>query len=105
MSRATVEFADFGGINSRENPLRLSPGKALRQINWRPLPNGVLQLRHGYTRPTMTGATDAAPIHSAAYYELHSGVGQVLYSQGSNLRVYNIASASVTTVSTISTLS
>jgi len=53
----------------------------------------------------MTGATDAAPIHSAAYYELHSGVGQILYSQGSNLRVYNVASASVTTVSTISTLS
>lgn len=102
MSRATVEFADFAGVDSRSSPLRLPPGRALRNTNWVPKPNGILQLRNGYTRPTMTGAADLAPIHSAAYYELHDGRNQVLYSQGTNLRLYSVASGTLSTISALS---
>jgi hypothetical protein len=66
------------------------------------MPNGTLQLRNGYTRPPMLGATDVNPIHSAAYYELHDNTQQVLYSQGNVLRLYAVANGSVSTVSTLS---
>lgn len=104
MAGSRVEFADWAGVDSRSSPLRLPPGRALRNKNWRPMPNGVLQLRHGYTRPAMSGVSDGAPIHSAAFYELHDGTQQILYSQGSILRLYNMASGAVSTVSSVTIL-
>src|SRR6266576_519047 len=111
MGRATVEFADFAGVDSRSSPLRLPPGRALRTKIWVPKPNGVLQLRHGYTRPAISPANAARPIHSAAYYELHAGTQEIIYSQtatfnyvpaghtiavpadGSSVRLYDVPSA------------
>jgi hypothetical protein len=78
MAGSRVAFEDFSGVDSRSSPLRLGPGKALRQKNWRTLPNGILQLRHGYTRPPINPANPAIPIHSGAYFELHNGSQQIL---------------------------
>lgn len=102
MAGTRVEFADWAGVDSRSSPLRLSPGRALRTKNWRPMPNGVLQLRHGYTKPAMSGASNGAAIHSAAYYELHNGAQQILYSQGNNLRRYDLATGLLSNVASLS---
>src|SRR6266850_7471476 len=112
MAGSRVEFADWAGVDSRSSPLRLPPGRALRNQNWRPMPNGILQLRHGYSKPQITPANPTIPIHSAAYYELHNGSQQVLYSQnrnfivtigaipvlfeGSAIKIYSIAGGGVT---------
>ncbi len=102
MAGSRIEFADFSGVDSRSSPLRLPPGRALRNVNWVTKPNGILQLRHGYTRPGMSGATSASPIHSAAYYELHDGTSQILFSQLGNLKLYNQATGAVSNIATLS---
>ncbi len=66
------------------------------------MPNGILQLRHGFTKPAIS-AVSASPIHSAAYYELHSGVRQVLFGQGADLKRHEVgATGTVTTLGTLS---
>ena len=104
MSNIQVEFADFSGVDSRSSPLRLPPGRALRSRNWVVKPNGILQLRYGYTRPAMSATDTSSPIHSAGYYELNSGVRHVLFGQGTALKKYEVGSTgTVTTISTLST--
>lgn len=96
MAGTRVEFADFAGIDSRSSPLRLPPGRSLRNKNWVPKPNGILQLRHGYTKPTFqTSQPDSSPIHSAGYFELHDGTQFNIFSQGIKIRLYAYNTGSI----------
>lgn len=103
MAGQKVEFADFAAVDSRSSPLRMPPGRALRCRNWRPMPNGILQLRHGFTVPTMSSVDTTSAIHSGAYYETNAGSQRVIYSQATTLKKYEVGSTG--TVSTIGTLS
>lgn len=92
MGKPQTEFADFSGVNSQSSPLRLPPGAALRSRNWVVKPNGIMQLRYGYTRPPNAVGAAGIPIHSASFFELRDGTGRVLFSQGTNLVAFNVAS-------------
>ena len=50
MSQKVMEFYEFGGVDSRSNPLNMPSNRSLRCKNWVPLRSGNLMLRWGYSR-------------------------------------------------------
>lgn len=102
MANGVIEFGDFSGVDSRSSPLRMPPGKSLRCRNWIRKPGGWLELRKGYTSPTMS-TVSATTIHSAVQYERFDGSKSILFGQGTALK--SMAMGATGTVSTIGTLS
>ena len=103
MPPGSVELADFSGVDSRSSPLRLPPGKSLRCRNWIRKPSGILQLRHGFTRPGMSVVDTSSAIHSAYQFETYEDARTVLFSQGTALKQMEMGSTG--TVTQIATLS
>lgn len=101
MGAEIFEIGDFSGVDSRSSPLRYPPGHALRCKNWIRKPNGVLQLRNGFTRPTMS-SVNASTIHSAYQYETNAGVRTLLFSHGATLKTYTVGGGTVSTLTTLS---
>src|SRR5882762_9304990 len=98
------ESFQFGGVSSRDNPANFPVKRSLRCLNFEPQLNGKLQLRRGFSTPTMTGASSTATIHSAIYYELQAGTPQyVLYGQGNNIYRYRLSDGQVTNSGTVFT--
>src|SRR5690242_15435398 len=92
----TAEFADFSGVDSRSSPLRLPPGRALRAKNWIVKPNGMLQLRYGYTSVPMQSALPS-PAHSAAFVDPTSGTPYVIAGSGTSLRKVSVDGSGIVT--------
>lgn len=94
MALSPLELFQFGGVDSRSNPLNYPPGRALRCRNWVPRDAGVLQLRYGFSTVSMTGSTSTAAIHTLLPYTLFDDSGTetpyVIIGQGSSLRALNI---------------
>ena len=64
MSQKVLEFYEFGGVDSRSNPLNMPSNRSLRCKNWVPMRSGHLQLRRGYTAITQNlgdGDPDSLP--------------------------------------------
>ena len=57
MSQKVLEFYEFGGVDSRSNPLNMPSNRSLRCKNWVPMRSGHLQLRRGYTAITQNPVT------------------------------------------------
>lgn len=57
-----IEQAEFGGVDSRSNPVNMPTKRWLRCRNWIPRPDGHLELREGYMVRVyaQAGSTDAA---------------------------------------------
>jgi len=56
-----IEQAQFGGVDSRSNPVVMPQERFLRLRNWRPRPDGHLELRDGYTLITPVDADASTP--------------------------------------------
>ena len=102
MPERIVEIFEGGGIDSRANPLHSPPNRTLRSINWVRTPGGWWKLRHGFTKPTMTGGGSGA-IHSAFFMDRFDGSRFIIYGEGTALKVMEIGSSG--TVSQVDTLS
>ncbi|HXH51358.1 MAG TPA: hypothetical protein VNM47_18625 [Terriglobia bacterium] len=101
-AQVLVKF-DFGGVDSRSNPIGFPPGRSLRCRNWVKDRSGALKLRHGYSAPTMSSTDTSSAIHSAFLFERYDNSRYVMYGQGTALKSMQIGSAG--TVSTVGTLS
>lgn len=100
MALQAIEFLQFGGIDSRSNPLGMPPGRTLRCRNWVPKDSGVMELRYGFSTVTMSGSTSATAYHSLIPYTQYTDAGvetpYLLLGQGTQTRVMNIATGAVT---------
>jgi hypothetical protein len=92
----SVDFWEFGGVDSRSNPLNLPFGRALRARNWRPLENGILQLRDGFSTVTQSGTVSVAAIHTIIPYLQNDGTKLLSYFQGTNTVKMNISTGVIT---------
>lgn len=64
-----IEQAEFGGVDSRSNPVVMPQNRFLRLRNWLPRPDGHLELRDGYTLQVAgAGYAGSGPIHSVTPY-------------------------------------
>lgn len=89
------QFAQFGGVDSRSNPLALAFGRALRMRNWMPREDGHLSLRYGYAPITMSAVT-VAPIHSLFHYRQLDGTKYLVFAQGTTVKKINLSTNAVT---------
>lgn len=91
-----IPVADFGGVDSRSNPLALPQNRALLCKNWVPMPDGHLQLRRSYAAVTQNTVV-AGAVHSIqAFRDLSSGTRYVVFWQGTTPKLLNVATGAVT---------
>ena len=98
---ALLENFDFGGVDSRSNPLNMPQNRALRMCNFTPSRDGSLHLAYGYAAVTMS-AVVASAIHTMLDYELWDGTKYLLLAQGSSLKKMAIADGTISSVATVS---
>lgn len=100
MSLSPIEIFQWGGLDSRSNPLNLPPNRSLRCRNWVVRDSGILELRNGFSTVTVTGSSSAAAFHSIFPYTQYDNSGNetpyALLGQGTQLRALNIVSGVVT---------
>jgi len=99
MSVKIVDAWSFGGVNAQANPLAFPADKSLRSLNWVRTDGSWLRLRHGFTRPTMSGYA-SGDVHSAFQFVRDNGSKFILFSQGVNLKQMALSSGAVTSVYT-----
>lgn len=102
MGLTVPQFFEFRGVDSRSNVLQLPQGAALKCRNFRPLDNGTLQLRDGFTALTMSAVT-ATAIHSPFAFTDSSGVDYILYFQGLVPKKYKVSDGTVSSVTVLGT--
>jgi hypothetical protein len=91
------QFADFGGVDSRSNPLAMPKNRSLRCRNWVPQRDGHLELRWGYATVSLS-SINPTPIASLTGYTLFDGTAYVVYPQQLNLYRMAMADGTVTTL-------
>src|SRR5437868_3458352 len=89
-----IEQIEFGGVDSRSNPINLPPDRLLRCLNWVPKQAGFLELRWGYSSVTMSQFT-AAAISGLIPYRQWDGTKYVLLFQGTTWNTFAVASGVV----------
>jgi hypothetical protein len=103
MALQPLEIMQFGGVDSRSNPLSFPTNRTLRCRNFVPKDSGIMELRYGFTTVTMTGSTSTASYHSVIPYTLYNNAGvetpYLLLGQGTQLRVMNITTGAVSLLS------
>ncbi len=85
----------FGGTDSRSNPLNMPHSRMLRCLNWRPLNNGILQLRAGYSTVSIQSIV-ASEITSLIPYKLWDGTQYIIRLQGTTPYQITVSSGAVT---------
>jgi len=84
------ELVDFGGVDSRSNPLNMPKNRCLRALNWCPKQDGHLELRWGYAAEPMSNVTPV-PIHSLIPYQNWQGnKNYLIVGQGVNLSIHDL---------------
>lgn len=84
------ELVDFGGVDSRSNPLNMPQNRSLYMRNWCPKQDGHLELRYGYTQEQMSAPVNE-PIHTIIPYQSWDGTQKFLIvGQGTNLTVHDL---------------
>jgi hypothetical protein len=63
-----IEQAEFGGVDSRSNPINMPMKRFLMAKNWVPRPDGHLELREGYTQLTPDPYVTDGAVHSITSY-------------------------------------
>ena len=81
MPLRVFEDVEFGGVDSRSNPLNEPQNRALRCLNWVPKEAGYLELRWGYSTVTMSN-TSASAIQTILPYTLWDSTQYVIFQQG-----------------------
>jgi hypothetical protein len=98
MSLSAIQFIDFGGVDSRSNPLSLPVGSFLRCRNFIPRTDH-LQLRYGYSTLAMS-TTTAVAIHSMIGFEYLNGAVKerdLVFAQSKTLKKLRLSDGTVTT--------
>ncbi len=94
-SAQVLEQVEFGGVDSRSNPLNMPRNRALRNLNWTVKPGGWVELRPGYALVTV-GSIVASAIHTILPYTLFNQTRYVIRFQGTTPYQVNIANGAVT---------
>src|SRR5215472_5071982 len=89
-----LEQVDFGGVDSRSNPINMPTNRLLRCLNWVPKQAGLMELRWGYTAVSMSAVT-AVPISGLISFRQWNGAKFVLMFQGTTWNLFNVASGTV----------
>lgn len=89
------ESFEFGGVDSRSNPLNLPPNRFLRCLNWVPKEAGNLELRWGYSTVSVS-TISATQIHTLIPYTLYNGTKYLIRFQGTTPYQVAIATGTVT---------
>lgn len=95
MGLTAVEQANFGGVDSRSNPLSMPQDRAIKSLNFSPQRDGHLQLRRGYEKVSMSEVTNA-PIHSIVSMRKIGGAEKTVFFQGTVPKVRSIGGAIAT---------
>jgi len=99
MPLSVLELFNFGGVDSRSNPLNMPPGRSLRTRNWVPKNGEMMQLRYGFSTVSLSGSASIGAYHSLIPYTFYDDSGTetpyLVLGQGEELRVLNIATGSV----------
>lgn len=90
-----MEQVEFGGVDSRSNPLNMPTNRALRNLNWTVKSGGWLELRPGYTTVSQSTITSSA-IHSLIPFTLFDQTKYVVRFQGMTPYLVAIATGTVT---------
>src|SRR5713226_818091 len=96
MALQPIEQLEFGGVDSRSNPINLPPDRLLRCLNWVPKQAGYLELRWGYSTVTMSQFT-ASKISGLIPFRLWDGTKYVLLFQGTTFNTFAVASGVLST--------
>lgn len=91
-----LEQVEFGGVDSRSNPINMPTNRLLRCLNWVPKQAGFLELRWGYSTVTMSAVT-ATAASGLFPFRLWNGTKYVLIFQGTTWNLFAVSSGTVTT--------
>src|SRR5262252_7629004 len=91
-----LERVDFGGVDSRSNPINMPTNRLLRCLNWVPKQAGYLELRWGYSTVSMSTVT-ATAITGLVGFRLWNATKYVLIFQGTTWNLFAVASGTVST--------
>lgn len=91
-----IEQVEFGGVDSRSNPINMPENRLLRCLNWVPKEAGQLEQRWGYSTVTMSAVTSTA-ISGLIPYRTWTGQNYVLIFQGTTWNQLAVATGTVTT--------
>jgi hypothetical protein len=94
MGLKVVEVMNFGGVDSRSNPINMPANRAIYSKNLLPMEAGFLRLRDGYTRQFTGSGTGA--VHSGFSFRLSNGAKYVCYFQGKIPYVRNLSTGAIT---------
>lgn len=102
MALAPLESFEFGGVDSRSNPLNFPRNRSLRMRNWSPQDSGIMQLRYGFSTVSQNTATVAAfqNLIPFSLYNANTGAGTdyLILGQGTaTFKLFNIGTSAVTT--------
>src|SRR6185369_2542175 len=90
------EIVDFGGVDSRSNPLNMPQNRALRMLNWCPKPDGHLELRWGYQAEVQSDV-QPQPIHSLIPFQNWAGnKNYLIVGQANLLTIHDLLTSSDT---------
>jgi hypothetical protein len=91
-----LEQVQFGGVDSRSNPINLPRNRLLRCLNWCPRQAGFMELRWGYGVVSMTTVT-AQPISGLIPYRQWDATKYVLIFQGTTWTTFAVVGGVVST--------
>lgn len=90
-----IEQFEFGGVDTRSNPLNMPYNRLLRCVNWVPKQDGHLELRWGYSTVSASTIT-ASTITALIPYTLWSGTKYVIRFQGTTPYQVAVSDGTVT---------
>jgi hypothetical protein len=93
-----LEQVDFGGVDSRSNPINMPTNRLLRCLNWVPKQAGLMELRWGYTTVSMNTVI-TSPISGLIPFRQWGPNGSkfVLLFQGTTWSFFNVSTNILTT--------
>lgn len=94
--RQPLEQVEFGGVDSRSNPINMPLNRLLRCLNWVPKQAGFLELRYGYSTVTMNTVTAVAG-SGLLPFRLWNGTKYVLLFQGTTWNLFAVATGTLST--------
>lgn len=91
-----LEQVEFGGVDSRSNPLNMPQNRLLRCLNWVPKQAGYLEMRWGYSTVSMSTVSSTS-ISGMFPFRLWNGTKYAVIIQGTTWNLFNINTGTLST--------